>query len=69
MGIGPERSEVMVRGRSVIDEGIPLSFHSDAPMAPARQMLRVWSAVNRSGISGKKIRGPEQKVTTEERSG
>jgi len=66
VGVGPERSEVMARGRSVIDEGVPLSFHSDAPMAPARPMLLVWSAVNRIGLSGKKVLGPQEKVTTEE---
>lgn len=66
VGVGPERSEVMVRGRSVIDEGVRLSFHSDAPMAPARPMLLAWSAVNRIGLSGKKVLGPHEKVTTEE---
>ncbi|MHC4116067.1 MAG: amidohydrolase [Planctomycetota bacterium] len=66
VGVGPERSAVMVRGRTVIDEGVRLSFHSDAPMAPARPMLLVWSAVNRIGLSGKKVLGPQEKVTTEE---
>jgi predicted amidohydrolase YtcJ len=66
VGVGPERSEVMARGRSVIDEGIRLSFHSDAPMAPARPMLLAWSAVNRIGLSGKKVLGPQEKVTPEE---
>jgi hypothetical protein len=66
VGVGPKRSEVMVRGRSVIDEGVRLSFHSDAPMAPARPMLLAWSAVNRIGLSGKKVLGPQEKVTSEE---
>lgn len=66
VGVGPERSEVMVRGRSVLDEGVRLSFHSDAPMAPARPMLLAWSAVNRIGLSGEKVLGPEEKVTSEE---
>ena len=66
VGVGPERSEVMVRGRSVIDAGAHLSFHSDAPMAPARPMLLAWSAVNRIGLSGEKVLGPEEKVTSEE---
>lgn len=52
--IGSERSEVMVRGRSVLDEGIHWSFHSDAPMSPARLMLLAWAAVNRIGLSGKR---------------
>lgn len=66
VGVGPERSEVMVRGRSVIDEGIKLSFHSDAPMAPARPMLLAWVAVNRLGLSEKNALGPQEKVTVEE---
>jgi predicted amidohydrolase YtcJ len=66
VGVGPERAEVMARGRSVVDEGIRLSFHSDAPMAPARPMFLAWAAVNRIGLSGKKVLGPEEKVTPEE---
>ncbi|MCG8488309.1 MAG: amidohydrolase family protein, partial [Chromatiales bacterium] len=63
VGVGPERSEVMARGRTVVDSGAPLSFHSDAPMAPARPMLLAWSAVNRIGLSGKTVLGPQEKVT------
>ena len=66
VGVGPERSEVMARGRSVIDAGVRLSFHSDSPMAPARPMLLMWSAVNRIGLSGKTVLGPQEKVTPEE---
>jgi predicted amidohydrolase YtcJ len=66
VGVGPERAEVMARGRTVLDNGIRLSFHSDAPMAPARPMLLAWAAVNRIGLSGEKVLGPEERVTTEE---
>jgi len=66
VGVGPERAEVMARGRTVLDNGVPLSFHSDAPMAPARPMLLAWAAVNRIGLSGKKVLGPQERVTTEE---
>ncbi len=66
VGVGPERAEVMARGRSVLDEDIRLSFHSDAPMAPARPMFLVWAAVNRIGLSGEKVLGPEEKVNVEE---
>lgn len=43
-----------------------LSFHSDSPTAPARPMLFAWAAVNRIGLSGTKILGPQEKVTIEE---
>ena len=65
-GIGPERAEVMARGRSVVDAGIHLSLHSDSPMAPARPMLLAWSAVNRIGLSGEKVLGAEEKLTPAE---
>jgi predicted amidohydrolase YtcJ len=66
VGVGPERAEVMARGRTVLEAGARLSFHSDSPMAPARPMFLVWSAVNRIGLSGQKVLGPEEKVTIEE---
>gem|GEM_PF-2771564 len=50
----------------MLDEGIHLSFHSDAPMAPACPTLLAWAAVNRIGLSGKKALGPQEKVTPEE---
>ena len=49
VGLGPERAEVMVRARSVVDHGMHLSFHSDAPMAPARPMLLVWGGREPAG--------------------
>jgi predicted amidohydrolase YtcJ len=66
VGVGPERAEVMARGRTVLDAGARLSFHSDSPMAPARPMFLVWSAVNRLGLSGQTALGPEEKVRVEE---
>jgi predicted amidohydrolase YtcJ len=66
VGVGPERAEVMARGRTVLDRGARLSFHSDSPMAPARPMMLVWSAVNRIGLSGQKVLGPEERLTSEE---
>lgn len=45
VGVGKERSEVMARGRSFLDAGATLSFHSDAPMAPGRPLALAWTAV------------------------
>ncbi|MEA2049072.1 MAG: amidohydrolase family protein, partial [Campylobacterota bacterium] len=64
VGVGPERSEVMARGRTVLNAGAKLSFHSDSPMAPARPMLLAWAAVNRLGLSGEKVLGAEEKVSS-----
>ncbi|MDX2321034.1 MAG: amidohydrolase [Moritella sp.] len=65
VGVGPERSSVMARGRSFIDTGAPLSFHSDAPMAPGRPLALAWTAVNRTGLSGE-VLGPEERMTMQE---
>jgi predicted amidohydrolase YtcJ len=65
VGVGEERSAEMVRGRSVLDNGVNLSFHSDAPMAPANPLLLAWAAVNRTGLTGT-VLGPQEKITVEE---
>jgi len=65
VGVGEERSSEMVRGRSVLDNNVNLSFHSDAPMAPANPLLLAWAAVNRTGLTGK-VLGQQEKVTVEE---
>jgi predicted amidohydrolase YtcJ len=65
VGVGEERSSEMARGRSVLDNHVNLSFHSDAPMAPASPLLLAWAAVNRTGLTGK-VLGSQEKVTVEE---
>ncbi len=54
----------MARGRTVLDNHVNLSFHSDAPMAPASPLLLAWAAVNRTGLSGK-VLGPQEKITVQ----
>ncbi len=65
VGVGKKRSAEMARGRSVLDNHVNLSFHSDSPMAPASPLLLAWAAVNRTGLTGK-VLGPQEKVTVEE---
>lgn len=60
-GLGPERADAMVRSASVVQRGIPLSFHSDLPMCPADPMLMASFAVNRVTKSGR-VAGPEQRI-------
>ena len=64
-GVGPERAQYTSRGRSFLDAGAKLSFHSDAPMAPGRPLALAWTAVNRTGLSGKTL-GESEKLTMEE---
>lgn len=65
LGLGAERADVMVRSRSVLDRGVPLSFHSDLPMAPARPLGLAASAVHRRTQSGR-VAGPEQRISVQE---
>ncbi len=64
VGIGPERANEMVRLGDVERAGIPFSFHSDMPMAPARPLFLMHSAVNRTTFSGR-VAGPDQRVSRE----
>lgn len=64
-GVGPERADSMVRAASVLARGIPLSLHSDAPMAPAAPLLLASCAVNRITQSGR-VAGPEQRISVHE---
>ncbi len=64
-GLGPERADVMTRNRSVLDRSVPLSFHSDLPMAPADPLAMMWCAVNRVTPSGR-VAAPEQRISAAE---
>jgi predicted amidohydrolase YtcJ len=64
VGLGPDRADVMVRSRSVLDRHIPLSFHSDLPMAPSEPLRLAAFAVNRRTESGR-IAAPEQRISVE----
>ena len=59
---GPERAHAMARNGSVIRHGIPLSFHSDLPVAYADPLFLVWSAVNRQTNEGNVV-APEQRIS------
>jgi predicted amidohydrolase YtcJ len=60
-GLGAKRANAMVRNGSVIRHGIPLSFHSDLPIAPSDPLFLAWSAVNRKTNEGNVV-APEQRI-------
>lgn len=62
IGLGPERADELVPIGDVVARGVPVSFHSDMPMAPAQPLLLVWAAVNRTTVSGR-VAGPEQRLS------
>ena len=61
VGLGPARADAMVRAGSAIRHRIPLSFHSDLPMAPAEPLQLAAFAVNRVTQSGR-VAGPDQRI-------
>jgi len=65
VGLGQPRADVMVRSASVLKRHIPLSFHSDLPMAYADPLALASFAVNRSTPSVR-VAGPEQRIGVED---
>ncbi len=63
-GLGPERADNMVRMGDVERAGIPYSYHSDMPMAPAQPLFLMHCGVNRTTRSGR-VAAPEQRVSRE----
>lgn len=47
VGLGKERGEALVRIKSLVDNKIPVSFHSDFSMAPMEPLTLAWTAINR----------------------
>ena len=64
IGLGPERADVMVRAKSVVDRGVSLSFHSDLPMGPSDPLAMMSFAVNRTTTSGR-VAAPEQRISVQ----
>ena len=64
-GLGPERAAGMVPLKSFADTGMPVAFHSDFTMAPARPLLLAWVAINRLTAEGE-LAGPGERLPREE---
>lgn len=64
-GLGPLRADAMVRSGSVMKHHVPLSFHSDLPMAPSDPLFLAWCAVNRVTTSGR-VADPGQRIGVED---
>jgi predicted amidohydrolase YtcJ len=61
-GLGPERADTMVRLGSVAQTPMPISLHSDMPMAPADPLFLAWCAATRLTTSGR-VAAPEQRIS------
>lgn len=55
VGLGKERGESLVRIKSLLENMIPVSFHSDFSMAPMEPLTLAWTAVNRITSEGSKF--------------
>jgi predicted amidohydrolase YtcJ len=65
IGLGADRADELVPIGDVVARNVPVSFHSDMPMAPAQPLFLVWAAVNRTTVSGR-VAGPEQRLSVEQ---
>ncbi|WP_343232567.1 amidohydrolase [Microvirga antarctica] len=60
--IGTDRASLASRMRSLIDQDIVVSLHSDTPVGIPSPLLEVWTAVNRIGLSSGKTHAPHERV-------
>jgi predicted amidohydrolase YtcJ len=65
IGLGPERADRLVPLGDAAREALPVSLHSDMPMAPGQPLFLVWAAVNRTTTSGR-VAGPDQRLGVEQ---
>lgn len=61
-GMGAERAADISPLGGLALAGVPISFHSDYPMAPAEPLTLVWAAVNRIASDGN-VWGEDQKLS------
>ncbi|CTQ58528.1 amidohydrolase [Roseibium album] len=65
IGLGPERADDIVPLGPIKARGIPISLHSDVPMAPGEPLFLVWAAANRTTVSGR-VAGPEHRLSVQD---
>lgn len=61
-GLGPERAADISPLGGLERAGVPFSFHSDYPMAPAEPLRLAWVAVNRVASDGR-VWGADQRAS------
>ncbi len=65
LGLGSDRGSQIVRAGSLVREGIPVSFHSDYPMAPVEPLFLAWCAATRRTRSGR-VAAPAERLSLEQ---
>ena len=64
-GLGADRADAMARNASVLARSVPLSLHSDLPIAPGEPVFLAWCAATRRTESGR-IADLEQRISIHE---
>jgi predicted amidohydrolase YtcJ len=60
--MGPEKAERLDPAKDVLDAGVTLALHSDAPVTPLDPLFSAWCALSRTTSSGR-VLGPDQRLT------
>ncbi|MFJ4654752.1 amidohydrolase [Nocardia sp. NPDC088792] len=63
--LGPERAARMDPARSLIDHGVSVTLHNDAPVTPLHPLLTMRDAVERRTASGR-VLGADERITPTE---
>lgn len=63
--VGPERATRMNACATALENGVPMTVHSDAPITPLGPLFTAWCAVNRLTASGR-TQGEEEKIDVED---
>ncbi len=63
--VGPQRAAGMNAAKTVLELGIPLSIHSDAPVTPLGSLHVAWCATNRRTADGEVLGETERLTVTE----
>ena len=63
--MGPDRANRMDAGACAIRHGVPVAFHSDAPITPLNPLFTAWCAVQRETASGR-VLGESERITREQ---
>jgi predicted amidohydrolase YtcJ len=64
-GMGTDRASQIVRAGSLVRSGVPVSFHSDYPMAPIEPLFLAWCAITRRTAGGRVV-SPSERVTLQQ---
>jgi predicted amidohydrolase YtcJ len=64
-GMGTDRASQIVRAGSLVRAGVPVSLHSDYPMAPIEPLFLAWCAMTRRTAAGR-VASPSERLTLQQ---